>query len=268
MQQPNRMLFMPVVTIVAVVAAIIVSFIGSGTFGGTPINAAAGGALSADATPVAPDGPAFSIWSIIYAGLLAYAIYQLLPANRMIARQAALRPWAALSALLNAVWILVVQAGSVVGSLAVIVVLLAVLIRLFMLLLRIPPVSWVDMLTSNGTFGLYLGWVCVATIANAAALVASMGVGRFPGWQWAAVVVIVLVIAIGMFIALYSRGRIAPAVAIIWGLAWIAAARTSGDFASPVVVWAAGLAAAAVCIATVVLRLTTTRTRTTTAEST
>lgn len=267
MEQPKNALLMPVVTIIAVVVAIILSFIGSGALGGTPINEAAGGALSADATPVAPDGPAFSIWSVIYAGLLGYAIYQLLPDNRTTARQTALRPWAVLSALLNAGWILVVQAGSVVGSLAVIVVLLAVLVRLFILVLRIPPVSWIDALVSNGTFGLYLGWVCVATTANAAALVASADVGTFPGWQWATVGVLAIVVAVGIVIALYSRGRIAPALAIVWGLAWIAAARTSGDFASPWVVWAAGIAAAAVGIATLVFRLSTTRKRLSPTES-
>ena len=59
---------------VSAVVAIIGAFMGSGAAGGTPIDRAAGGALSATATPIAPAGPAFSIWSVIYLGLIAYAV--------------------------------------------------------------------------------------------------------------------------------------------------------------------------------------------------
>jgi hypothetical protein len=57
------------------VLATVGAAVGSGAFGGTPIAQAADGALSASATPVAPGSPAFSIWSVIYAGLLAYAVW-------------------------------------------------------------------------------------------------------------------------------------------------------------------------------------------------
>ncbi|MBB1024382.1 tryptophan-rich sensory protein, partial [Dietzia sp. DQ12-76] len=85
---------MPVVTLLGVAAAIVAAFVGSGALGGTPVADAAGGALSADATPVAPAGSAFSIWSVIYLGLIVYALWQLSPTARRSARQRALRPWA------------------------------------------------------------------------------------------------------------------------------------------------------------------------------
>src|SRR5690625_7810704 len=105
--------FMPIVTIVAVVVAVVLAFVGSGALGGTPVSEAAGGALSADATPFAPDGPAFSIWSVIYAGLLVYSIYQLLHKQRASARHAQLRHWAALSALLISAWLGDVQVDNI-----------------------------------------------------------------------------------------------------------------------------------------------------------
>ena len=43
-------------------------------------------ALAADATLLAPAGPAFSIWSIIYIGLAAYTIWQWFPANAVTER--------------------------------------------------------------------------------------------------------------------------------------------------------------------------------------
>ena len=201
---------MPIVTLVAVLAAIVLSFFGSGALGGTPVSEAAGGALSADATPFAPDGPAFSIWSVIYVGLVAYAVYQLLPAQRASVRHAELRPWTALSALLNAAWIGVVQAGSVWGSAVVIVILLVVLVRIIMILRKTRYTTRTDALLTDGTFGLYLGWVCVATTANIAALIATTGLDKFTGWEWAAVGVLAVVVVIGLGVAVYTRGRIAP----------------------------------------------------------
>src|SRR5699024_9254852 len=57
---------LPIITLLGAAAALVAAFIGSGALGGTPIAEAAGGVLSADATPVAPAGSAFSIWSVIY----------------------------------------------------------------------------------------------------------------------------------------------------------------------------------------------------------
>src|SRR5690625_3535793 len=114
---------MQIVPFVAVVVAVVLAFVGSGALGGTPVSEAAGGALSADATPFAPGGPAFSIWSVIYIGLAAYAVYQLLPKQRASARHARLRPWACASVLLYAAWIGVVPLDSLWGRGVVIVVL-------------------------------------------------------------------------------------------------------------------------------------------------
>lgn len=263
MEQKMNSWFMPILTAVAVAAAIGLSFLGSGALGGTPVSEAAGGALSADATPFAPAGPAFSIWSVIYAGLIGYAIYQLLPAQRTASRHAArhaqLRPWTILSALLNAAWIGVVQADSVWGSVIVIVALLVVLIRILMILRKTRTHTKTDALLTDGTFGLYLGWVCVATTANIAAWISTFGVEKFTGWQWAAVALIAVVMIIGLGLAVYSRGRIAPSLAISWGVTWLAIARMQGQYESPLIVWAAFIAAAVVLVATIFIRIASER---------
>src|SRR5699024_2022467 len=158
-----------------VAAAIVAAFVGSGALGGTPINEAAGGALSADATPVAPAGSAFGIWSVIYLGLAAYALWQLSPTARRSTCQRLLRPWALLSALLNAAWIWSVQLDLLVVSVAVIMVLLAVLVRIVMILGAPRASGWLETLLTDGTFGLYLGWVTVAFLANVYAWLADAG---------------------------------------------------------------------------------------------
>ena len=244
-----------VVVLVSAVLAIVGSFIGSGAAGGTPIQEAAGGALSADATPIAPAGPAFSIWSMIYLGLIAYAIWQLLPAQREDPRQRALGYPVAASLLLNAAWILSVQFDLLALSVPVIVLLLAVLVWCFRITLATRPKTVVETIVADGTIGLYLGWVCVATAANVAAVLVAAG---FTGWGisadvWAVLVVLVAG-AIGVAIAVRGRGRIAPSLSLSWGLAWLAVGRLSGDLVSVPAAVAAIVAVVAVLAVTATFR--------------
>lgn len=117
------------------------------------------------------------------------------------------------------------------------------------------PSSTTDVLFTHGTFGLYLGWVWVATTANIAAWLATLGFSTFSGWEWAAVGILAVVAAAGLRLAGFTRGYLAPSQAISWGLAWLAVARTDGEFSSPIIVWAAAIAAVVVLVGTIMLRL-------------
>lgn len=228
--------------------------LGGGLFGGQEIGSSAGGALSDAATPIAPDGPAFSIWSVIYFGLAAYAVWQVLPKQHADRRQRA-TGWLAIGSLvLNAAWILAAQADVLWLTEVIIVALLAVLIAIFVLLRRGRPDSWVEALVVDGTFGLYLGWVSVATAANTAAFLADLGVEPSPFEPWS-IAVLAVVALIGVALALWSRGRIAPALAMTWGLSWIAVGRFTGEPESVPTGIAAIAAAALIAIATIVARL-------------
>lgn len=241
--------------VVSAVVAAVGGFIGSGAVVGTPIAEAAGGALSASSTLVAPAGPAFGIWSVIYAGLVALAVFQLLPSQRRDARQRATGWWVAASLLLNAAWILTVQAGSVTGALVVIVALLAVLVVAFVRLRAGRASSPVQLLLLDGVVGLYLGWVAIATVANAAAALAD-GALAATGALATALAVVVLAVAagIGWLLAVGGQARFAPALSLAWGLAWIAGGRWSGEPEQALVAVVAVVAALAVLAAPVVLR--------------
>ncbi|MDR7384778.1 tryptophan-rich sensory protein [Promicromonospora iranensis] len=218
-----------IVVTVSYLACLVGSMIGVGVFGGTRIASAAGGALAPDATLLAPASAAFSVWTVVYAGLAGYTVLQWFPAPASADRQRRLRLPVAGTMLLNAAWILVVQAGWLWASVAVIGVLLALLSRVFVILVRTRPAGMLERVLVDGSLGLYFGWVCVATAANvAAALTASGfdGAGIDPDW-WA-VAVLAVVGAVGVVLAARSGGRIAVAVAIAWGLAWIAVARWDG----------------------------------------
>ncbi|WP_303359642.1 tryptophan-rich sensory protein [Corynebacterium sp.] len=246
---------MAVITVLGVAAAIAMAYLGSGALVGDQVSEAAGGALSADATPLAPASTAFGIWAVIYLGLAAYAIWQLTPTARASQRQRALRPWAIASAVLNAVWLFTVQLEALWLSVLVIVVLLAVLIRILYILGR-PHSGAVEMVLTDGTFGLYFGWVLAATFANTWATFAAEGVTVFEEIPLGLVGVVVAA-AVAVTAAVLNGGRLAPALATSWGLAWIAVARTEGEFADTTLVWTAAAAAAVVLVAAIGRRVTT-----------
>jgi hypothetical protein len=245
-----------VAVVVGTALAVVGAFLGSGAAGGTPIQDAAGGAFGADATLIAPAVPAFSIWSVIYLGLVAYAVYQALPRQAARASHRAVGWWALASVLLNAAWILVVQAGLIALSLVVIAVLLAVLVVILARLRAIPARGWAEAIVVHGTMGLYLGWVLIATVANVAvALVQAgfTGAGLSPD-AWGVVVTIAAGV-VAAALALWDRGRIAPALATAWGVFWIGIARATGAPHSTPVAVAAFVVAAAILVVAVVARL-------------
>jgi len=222
--------------IAAAVVALCSAVYGSGLAGGRPIPQVAGGALGPDATLLAPEVPAFAIWSVIYLGLAGYAIWQALPSQTTRHRQRAAGYWVLASLLLNAAWILAVQAGLLALSVPVIALLLAVLLVAFVRLRHEPGESTADSVLLDGTVGLYLGWVMVATAADAAAWLHAAGFSGFgvAPELWA-MAVIVLLAAVACALAVWDRGRLAPALATAWGLAWIAVSRVEGGLPSAVV---------------------------------
>lgn len=226
----------PILTTAAVMAAIVGAFYGSGAAGGTPVQDAAQGRLGADSTLLAPGSGAFSIWSLVYAGLAVYAIWQLTRKARQSPTQRRLSPLAAVSAILNALWLGVVQLNWLGFSVVVMLVLLLVLIRMFMLMVKNPMESAAERWIMWATFGPYLGWVSVAAVANIAAWLASLGLGRDAPWiETAAIAMCVVAALIGAGTVVYSRGHVSVALAMIWGIAWIGVGRSDGGLTTATV---------------------------------
>lgn len=237
---------------VAVIAAEVFCVVGT-LFGigviGTRVEESSGGALAATATLVAPAGPAFSIWTPIYVGLLAYAVWQALPVNAVRARVRSTGWLAAASMVLNAAWLLVTQQGWIWASVVVIVALALTLGTLVERLTHEPATTTWDRVLLDGTFGLYLGWVAVATCANITAALVDSGVDLgATANQVAAVAVLAVAAGLGVLFARRLGGRWAVAAAMAWGLAWIAVGRL-GDEPRSVATGIAGIVAALVVLA-------------------
>ena len=237
---------------VAVIAAEVFCVVGT-LFGigviGTRVEESSGGALAATATLVAPAGPAFSIWTPIYVGLLAYAVWQALPVNAVRARVRSTGWLAAASMVLNAAWLLVTQQGWIWASVVIIVALALTLGTLVERLTHEPAGTTWDRVLLDGTFGLYLGWVAVATCANITAALVDSGVDLgATANQVAAVAVLAVAAGLGVLFARRLGGRWAVAAAMAWGLAWIAVGRL-GDEPRSVATGIAGIVAALVVLA-------------------
>ncbi|WP_052367014.1 hypothetical protein [Paraoerskovia marina] len=245
-----------VTVLIGAVVAIAGAAVGSGAAGGQPIQDAAGGALAADATVLAPDSPAFSIWSVIYAGLAVFAVYQALPAQATNDRLRSVSWWVLASMLLNAAWIGVIQGGWLWLSVVVIALLVAVLAVILVRLVRIPAGGWFESLVTDGTVGLYLGWASVATLADVAATLTAEDIGTSADASIWGVVVLgagtALAIAYAIFAASRPTVAIAIGLAMAWGIGWISAGRFNGPLIDETVAVAAAVAAAVALVAPLV----------------
>lgn len=234
-----------IVVIGAFCFMIVAAMVGTGLLGGTPVQDLQNGALDQDGSFLAPARPAFSIWTAIYIGLFAYTIWQALPRQRASERQRALGWLIAGTMALNGLWLVTAQFGSLALTVLAIIVLLALLGVTFHRTVIDPADGWADRLLVDGVTGLHLGWVTVATVANIAAWLTSIGP---PEWADSAdlwgVLALIAVAAIGLGIEASSGWRLAPALALAWGLGWLAFARLTGEPSSTAI----GVTAAAVAL--------------------
>lgn len=218
---------------------LIAAAVGSGAFGGTSVSEMQDGALSAQGSYLAPAGPAFSIWSLIYLGLIAYTVWQALPPQRADERQRAVGGWIAASMILNGLWLVTAQFLSLPLTVLVIALLLATLARVIVILGRSRARTWPERIVVDGANGLHFGWVTIATVANTTAWFTQIAPAAWADQAeiWA-VAVLAVVLVIGVASALVTR-RIAPALATAWGLGWLAVGRLTGEPESTVTAIAA-----------------------------
>lgn len=246
-----------IVVALTVAGAVVAAAFGAGLWGATPMPEAAGGAFAADATVLAPASAAFAIWSVIYLGLVAYALWQLVPSQAAKPLHRTVGYGVAASALLNAVWIMCVQAWRIAESFVIIVILLGVLLVTFVRVCRRPRRGTIaEIVLVDGMIGLYLGWVTIAAAANLAAWLGAIGIEAWTAAPGTPGVITLIGAGLLAVFTAWRGGRWAPAVATAWGLVWIAVGRWSGDPSAP------GVAATAVVLAVVVLALTAWRFRT------
>lgn len=160
---------------------------------------------------------AFSIWSVIYAGLIAYAVWQALPRNATDRRLDAIAAPAIVAIVGCGLWIIASSADWKWTSVAVIVVSAATLTAGLLKFAHRPGhVSWKDHLLVWGPLSLLAGWLTIAAALNILTVLTAKGlVADAPRAAAVAGIVAVVVVALAVLrasrLALYG-------VPIAWGL--------------------------------------------------
>jgi len=169
-----------------------------------------------------PAGYVFSIWGVIYLGLLAYTVYHSLPSQRENVDLTRTGWLVALSSLANGVWILFWQFGYYPLSLLTMFFLLATLIAIYLRLdVGHTRFSNLEKWVVSIPFSVYLGWITVATIANLTAVLANIGFtgGGVSPTAWTVILLVAGVVIAGLMA--FTRSDIAYLLVLVWAFAGI-----------------------------------------------
>lgn len=181
----------------------------------------------------APAGITFAIWGLIYLLLAAYTLYQL---GFFQSHQSALKAdifnkvgiYFSISSIANTLWILSWHYYLIPLSMLLMVIILFCLIMIVNAINK-AELSFRDKIFVKLPFSIYFGWITVATIANATALLVSIGWDGFgisePVWA-------IIIILVGVIIAIatiFKNKDFAYGLTIIWAYSGILIKHISAD---------------------------------------
>jgi benzodiazapine receptor len=170
-----------------------------------------------------PAGYVFSIWGLIYVGLVAFAVYQALPGQRSNPRMRRIGYLFVLSCVANIAWLFFWHYELFPLTLVAMITLLLLLVTIYLRLdIGRAQVPLTERWLVSIPFSIYLGWITVATISNVTTLLDYV---NWNGWGispevWTA---IVLITGAGIASAVsLTRGDIAYMLVIVWAFVGIA----------------------------------------------
>jgi TspO/MBR family len=167
----------------------------------------------------APAGVTFTIWGVIYSLLIGLMIWQFVNLND--AKNKAISqfsPYFIANCLLNAAWLFSWHYELFALSVALMIGILYTLVQLN----RIEFKEFSSDLTTKwlpqSAFGVYLGWICIATIANITTFLVSINFNKFglTDTFWTGTVIGVGSITAAMLVVRYKN--IFIGFAVIWAL--------------------------------------------------
>lgn len=170
-----------------------------------------------------PAGYVFSIWGLIYLLLIAYTIYQALPAQRENVQLRQIGYLYVFSGIANSIWLFLwhyeVFSLTLFAMLTILGLLIVIYLRLDFSRKDVTSgFRWFVQLP----FSVYLGWISVATVANTSQLLYFIG---WNGWGISPEVWTVLMLAVTALLAsamLFTRSDIAYGLVIVWAVIGIA----------------------------------------------
>ncbi len=179
-----------------------------------PLNGKTTGQLS-DAYPnlFTPAGVTFSIWGVIYILLLIFCVIQFTTSYQAVISRIG---WLfGLTCVFNALWIVAWHYEKLPLSLILMLGLLVSLIWINVFIRDLP-----DAFIKAG-FGIYLGWICIAAIANVTALLVNVGWdgSGISGQTWT--IIMILAGAVIVSVTIWRLENPFIGMAVVWAFAGI-----------------------------------------------
>jgi hypothetical protein len=170
-----------------------------------------------------PAGYVFSIWGLIYLGLLAFTIYQALPAQKDDKLLRKIYPAYWIGSLANIVWLFLWHYNIFSLTLLAMLTILASLLYIYVQVSKESTnldrnQKWLVKLP----FSIYLGWISVATIANVTQVLFFFNWG---GWGISPAIWAVIMLAIATVLGVLMLWReydIAYSLVLVWAFVGIA----------------------------------------------
>jgi hypothetical protein len=198
-----------------------------------PLNGKTTGDVSNDLPNLfVPAGITFAIWGIIYLLLAVYCVLQFMPEYKDVASK--INGLFILSCVFNMLWIFAWHYQKLPWSLLLMTGLLVSLIFIN-LQLREVSMGWV-----KAAFGIYLGWICIATIANVTALLVNAGWNGFGIQQHIWTIVLIAIGTLIVSLALLKINNPFIGISVVWAFTGIIIKR-SEDYRSIVIAAAVGI---------------------------
>lgn len=170
------------------------------------------------ALPFTPAGYVFAIWGLIYAGLVAFSLFQAAGAGARLDRVSVLRPVYVFSAAANVAWLWFWHHEAPLAAMAVMLMLLAALVAARRVVATVPAGSPVEFWCVDAPFRLYVAWISIAMLANLAVVIAYVGAAAGPRTP---VAVSLAMLAAALAIAAYAWRSLRDPVFLVV-IAWAA----------------------------------------------
>lgn len=169
-----------------------------------------------------PAGYVFSIWGLIYLGLVAFTFYQALPAQKDDPLLKKIYPAYWIGNLANAVWIFLWHYEIFSLTLVAMLIILASLLYIYIQISKATP----ELVNVQKWFvkipvSIYLGWISVATIANVSQVLFFFSWG---GWGITPAVWAVILLAVATVLGLLMQWRennISYVLVLVWAFVGI-----------------------------------------------
>jgi hypothetical protein len=170
-----------------------------------------------------PAGYVFSIWGLIYIGMIAYTIYQALPAQRDSELVKKINPSFWISNIANTAWIFLWHYEFFPLTLVTMLTLLASLLYIYLQVSeRTIRLDKNQKWFAKYPFSIYLGWISVATIANISQVLFYIG---WNSWGISPLTWTVIMIAVATMLGLlilWRENDILYVLVLVWSFVGIA----------------------------------------------